>query len=187
MAKLVDEGNRVVNVAFSAAEQSVLPHLPRDILRREFASANAALGLKPEDTIILDFEVRHFPQLRQRILDAMLDLARRFQPDIVFLPSAHDTHQDHAVIAQEGFRAFKRTSMLGYEIPWNNLEFRTSGFFVLTQGQLERKVESIGCYASQEHRSYASPSFIRSLAITRGTQIGSDYAEAFDVIRWVNR
>lgn len=185
IAKYVAEGVRVVYVAFSAAEQSVLPHLPRDILRTEVRKATAALGIADEDCLVFDFEVRRFPELRQSILDKMIELSRRFQPDMVFLPSANDTHQDHQVIAQEGFRAFKRTTMLGYEVPWNNLDFRTSCFIELTEVQLNIKTSSVQMYESQKHRDYASPEFIQSLALTRGVQIGKRYAEAFEVVRWI--
>jgi hypothetical protein len=75
--------------------------------------------------------------------------------------------------------------MLGYEIPWNNLDFRTSCFVPLAETHLERKIRALSHYQSQQHRDYASEKFVRSLAVTRGTQIGSQYAEAFEVIRWV--
>lgn len=185
IARYVAQGTRAIYVAFSAAEQSVLPHLPRDILRTEVRKATAALGIEDEDCVVLDFEVRRFPEFRQQILDKMIDLNRQYKPDMVFLPSAHDTHQDHQTIAHEGFRAFKRTTMLGYEVPWNNLDFRTSCFVDLSEEYLETKISAVGMYQSQQHRSYASPEFIRSLALTRGVQIGTRYAEAFEVVRWV--
>lgn len=185
IARYVAQGARVVYVAFSVAEQSVLPHLPHDILRTEVRKATAALGVVDEDCIVLDFEVRRFPELRQQILDKMIELNRRFQPDMVFLPSANDTHQDHQTIAQEGFRAFKRTTMLGYEVPWNNLDFRTSCFVDLEQEHLDTKIRAVSMYESQQHRGYASAEFIHSLALTRGVQIGTRYAEAFEVVRWV--
>ncbi|MFW5916505.1 MAG: PIG-L family deacetylase, partial [Bacteroidota bacterium] len=34
-------------------------------------------------------------------------------------------------------------------------------------------------------RYYATEDFIYSLAKTRGVQINADYAEAFEVIRWI--
>ena len=43
------------------------------------------------------------------------------------------------------------------------------------------------CYTSQLDRFYANENFVRSLAVTRGTQIGAPYAEAFEVVRWVIR
>ena len=187
IARYVSEGVRVIYVAFSAAEQSVLPHLPKDVLRREVKIATAVLGIAPQDCIVFDFEVRRFPELRQGILDKMIELSRDYEPDVVFLPSANDTHQDHQTIAQEGFRAFKRTTMLGYEVPWNNLDFRTSCFVALKPEHLETKMKAIQMYESQAHRSYANPEFIRSLAVTRGVQIGAEYAETFEVVRWLQK
>ena len=187
IARYVSEGVRVIYVAFSAAEQSVLPHLPKDVLRREVKIATAVLGIAPQDCIVLDFEFRRFPELRQGILDKMIELSRDYEPDVVFLPSANDTHQDHQTIAQEGFRAFKRTTMLGYEVPWNNLDFRTSCFVALKPEHLETKMKAIQMYESQAHRSYANPEFIRSLAVTRGVQIGAEYAETFEVVRWLQK
>lgn len=185
IARYVSQGARVIYAAFSAAEQSVLPHLPSDILRTEVLKATAELGIKKEDCLVFDFEVRRFPELRQRLLDCMIELNRQYLPDIVFLPSLNDTHQDHQTIAEEGFRAFKRTTMLGYEVPWNNLDFRTSCFIDLSEGHLAAKIRAVGMYESQMSRPYANAEFIRSLAITRGVQIGKRYAETFEVVRWV--
>lgn len=185
VARYVAEGARAIYVAFSAAEQSVLPHLPRDILRTEVRMATAQLGVADEDCLVFDFEVRRFPELRQPILEKMIELNRCYQPDMVFLPSANDTHQDHQTIAQEGFRAFKRTTMLGYEVPWNNLDFRTSCFVDIAEEHLATKIRAVGMYQSQQHRSYANANFVRGLALTRGVQIGKPYAEAFEVVRWV--
>ncbi len=134
---------------------------------------------------MFDFEVRCFPEQRQKILDKMIGLQKKYQPDMVFLPSANDTHQDHQTIAQEGFRAFKRTTMLGYEVPWNNLDFRTSCFVDVSENHLKSKINALDKYESQKHRNYANEEFIRSLALTRGVQIGKRYAEAFEVVRWV--
>lgn len=185
IARYIEEGARVIYVAFSAAEQSVLPHLPRDILRTEVRLATTQLGIASEDCLVLDFEVRRFPELRQKILDKMLDLNREYQPNMVFLPSSSDTHQDHQTIAEEGFRAFKRTTLLGYEVPWNNLDFRTSCFINISEKNLEAKIQALDMYRSQKHRAYANANFIKSLASVRGVQIGKSYAETFEVVRWV--
>jgi LmbE family N-acetylglucosaminyl deacetylase len=185
ISRLIEEGSRVIYAAFSAAEQSVLAHLPRDVLRYEVRAATSKLGISPADCVVMSFEVRRFEEQRQEILDTMIRLRRDLQPDLVFLPSSTDTHQDHTVIAREGFRAFKQVSMLGYEVLWNNLDFRTSCFFGLEERHVATKIASLGCYKSQEHRSYASEEFLRSHMLVRGTQIGRRYAEAFEVVRWV--
>lgn len=117
----------------------------------------------------------------------MVDLNRRYNPDLVLLPSSNDTHQDHFTVATEGFRAFKKTTMLGYEVPWNNLDFRTSCFIELSDDDLERKVASVAKYRSQEGRAYANPEYLQGLAMVRGVQVGLRYAEAFEVVRWIMR
>lgn len=185
IAKFSAQGSRVVYAAFSAAEQSVLPHLPSDILRTEVRQATAVLGIQDDDCLVFDFEVRRFPEFRQQILDKMISLSKKYSPDLVLLPSANDTHQDHQVIAQEGFRAFKKTTMFGYEIPWNNLDFRVSCFVELSNENLDSKVNSLAKYKSQIHRTYANEQFVRSLALSRGIQIGRNLAESFELIRLV--
>jgi LmbE family N-acetylglucosaminyl deacetylase len=183
IAKLTGEGHRVLYAAFSAAEQSVLPQYPPDILRHEVKDATKALGIYREDCLVLDFHVRNFPAQRQDILEEMVRLNKEYAPEMVFMPSLYDTHQDHAVIAGEGFRAFKKTTLFGYEVPWNNLVFKTSSFFALTERELQTKGNALKCYLSQQHRDYATEEFVRGLAVMRGTQVGQRYAEAFEVIR----
>ena len=100
------------------------------------------------------------------------------------MPSLHDIHQDHLTIAQEGLRAFKQTTVLGYELIWNNLEFNTGCFVTLSRTHVEAKCNALRAYESQNHRPYMQADFVFSLARTRGVQIGVEYAESFEVMRW---
>jgi len=187
LARFVAEGKDVFQVAFSSAEASVPDGFPSDILVHEVREASSVLGIRDSHLILLSYPVRSFHAHRQDILDDMIRLERELRPDMVLVPSTHDTHQDHQTIAQEGFRAFKQKTMLGYEVPWNNLTFTTQSFVFLDETSLDRKIEAVKCYRSQASKPYASPEFIRSMAITRGIQIGATYAEAFEVTRWVMR
>jgi LmbE family N-acetylglucosaminyl deacetylase len=121
------------------------------------------------------------------LLDDIIRLRDNIRPDYVFMPSVNDIHQDHYTLAQEGVRAFKFSSLLCYELPWNNFSFQTSCFYEVDAAQLQRKIDAVACYRSQQHRPYASADFIRSLAVTRGVQTGAPLAECFEVVRLVNR
>ena len=101
------------------------------------------------------------------------------------MPSLNDLHQDHNTIANEGLRAFKRTTILGYELIWNNLNFNTAAFVKLNKKYIDLKCLALNEYNSQKGRDYLSSEFITSLARTRGVQIGAEYAEAFEVIRLI--
>ena len=119
------------------------------------------------------------------ILELLVALWEEWRPDAVFQPSLHDIHQDHQVIAAEGMRAFKRTTILGYEIPWNNFEFSYGAYLALEPRHLERKIAALERYASQQHRRYANPEYIRNLAKVHGANVNRELAEVFQVYRIV--
>lgn len=181
----IREGNQVWYAAFSACELSVPGHLPKDILITEVKKATKVLGILPENLRLFDYPVRTFNFNRQDILQNLIDLRKEIQPDLVLMPSLHDIHQDHGTIAAEAVRAFKETSILSYELPWNNLSFQTTCFMQVTESDVATKVAALEQYESQQHRPYANGEFIRALARTRGVQIGTHYAEVFEVVRWI--
>jgi len=185
VARFVEEGKEVYYAAFSTAEESVPEPWPKDILKTEVKEATLRLGIPQSQLIIFNFKVRELSYHRQEILEEMVKIKRDICPDLVFLPSSSDVHQDHSTISIEGIRAFKNTSIFGYEVPWNNIEFKTEAFVILTVDHIKTKLNALDAYNSQKLRSYANEEFIRSLARTRGVQIGGHYAEAFEVIRWV--
>ncbi len=185
MARLIESGVRVTYAAFSTAAKSVPDGFPQDVLKHEVRAATGVLGIDPADLKVYDFEVRTFPTMRQDILEEMIVLQRELDPDCVFMPALIDLHQDHKTIAEEGLRAFKRTTVLAYEIPWNNLNFSQQAYVRLEERHIEKKVEALQCYASQGHRNYLNEDYIRNVALTRGINIGCDYAEVFEVYRWI--
>ena len=185
ITRLIAEGTEVYYAAFSLCKRSLPAHLPPDTLEKEVKVATKILGIPPENLILYDYDVRRFKEFRQDILEELIKIRAEVNPDLVFLPTLSDIHQDHQVIAEEGLRAFKHTSILGYELPWNNVSFKTDCFVKLESHHVENKVKALSAYESQKHRSYLNDNFIRSLATIRGVQIISPYAEAFEVIRWV--
>ncbi len=183
--KFISEGSTVYYIAFTLAEESVPEPFPKNILETEVKLATSKLGIASDCLKIFRYKVRHFAYHRQEILENLVLLNKEINPSIVFMPSLSDLHQDHSTIATEGLRAFKKTTILSYEIPWNNINFSTQCFIPIDKSHLEKKIEALDCYNSQKNRSYASREFIESLAITRGTQIGVQYAEVFEVVRLI--
>ncbi|MDN5130870.1 PIG-L deacetylase family protein [Aliarcobacter butzleri] len=185
ISKLIELGANVYYFAFSTAEQSVPDGFPKDILKTEVLDATSKLGIKKENVIIYNYEVRKLNYARQEILEDLIKHRKNLKPDLVFMPSLNDIHQDHSTIAQEGLRAFKNTTILGYELIWNNLTFDTTSFIKLEKRHIQAKSDALKEYKSQGERDYMSEEFIFSLARTRGVQIGTHYAESFEVIRLV--
>ncbi len=183
IAKLIEDGAEVYYVAFSTAAESVPEGFPNDILKIEVKAATKVLGIKEENLIIFDYQVRKLNYVRQEILEELIRLKRKVDFDLILIPSINDIHQDHSTIANEGIRAFKTKSIFSYELIWNNLSFNTQCFVKLEERHINRKVEALKEYKSQGFRDYLSENFIRSLAVSRGVQFGVEYAETFEVVR----
>jgi len=187
IARFIEEGKEIFYAAFSIAEKSVPKDLPKNILDSECRQATKALGISENNLFIYKFPVRDFPKFRQEILEILISLRDKLHPALVLLPSLKDIHQDHHTIAEEGVRAFKYISILSYEVPINLFSFETSSFVILQKEHLDKKTEAIKCYQSQKHRHYSNEEFIYGMARARGVQAYTEYAEAFEVIRWIIR
>lgn len=185
MAKALEQGAEVWYAAFSTAKESVPEGMRPDILEIEVREATRRLGIDPSRLRIRGYTVRKLSYSRQDVLEDLVALRGETAPDIVIMPSLGDVHQDHSTVAAEALRAFKNTSILAYELPWNNFSFQNQCFSVLEKRHVERKVEALAAYNSQKMRKYMTEEYVMSLARTRGVQIGRDYAEAFEVVRWI--
>ena len=185
IARFLEEGKEIYYTAFSTCRNSVPKGFPEDCLEKELRSAMKSYGIDDDHLFILDYEVREFSANRQRILDDMIKIGNKIHPDIVFAPSRNDVHQDHHCIAEEAIRAFKKTTLLAYEVPWNNLQFNNQTFIKLEKRHVEHKVNAIACYESQKRRPYAAPDCTFGQARTHGVQVGCEYAEVFELVRWI--
>jgi len=185
ISKFIEQGKQVYYTAFSTAEKSLPNGWPEDILKTEVKEATKRLGIPKSNLIIYNYEVRKLNYIRQEILEELVKIKRDIKPDLVFIPSPNDLHQDHQTVAMESIRAFKQVSIVGYELPWNNITFHTNMFVKLKSKHIEKKILALKAYNSQKEKHYATEDFILSWAKTRGTQIGTDFAETFEVIRWV--
>jgi len=185
IAKFDDEGCEIYYSSFSFAEQSIPDGFPIDATRKEVQRSTLILGIPYDNLILLSYKVRQFEYARQDILDDMISLRNHVKPDLVLMPSSFDTHQDHKVIYQEGFRAFKKSNIMGYELPSNNISFRVDAFMSLTLADLNRKLECANSYKSQVNKKKNHIQSLISLAKVRGHQIDTNYAEAFEMIRFI--
>jgi len=112
LAKFLEEGKEIFVAVFSFCEESVPDGFEKNILRYEFDKSMQVIGINKKNTFKYDFKVRYFPRDRQEILEELVILKNRIKPDLVLLPTLSDIHQDHHVIAEEGVRAFNKSSSI---------------------------------------------------------------------------
>lgn len=185
ISKLIKQKIEVFYVAFSSCEGSLPCDYKSDSLIIELHRATSILNIEKNNVKVLPYKVRLFERSRQEILDDMIKLNNELDPDLVFMPSLQDIHQDHQTIAAEGLRAFKKKTILAYELPWNNFSFNNQVFSCVDEEDVNKKIEAISCYESQKNRNYVNEQYIKSLLITHGVQIGVQFAEVFETPRLI--
>lgn len=186
LVRLLEEGASVAVAAFSTCQESIPADRPPTIAGDEFAEAMRRLGVPPQNVVVYDYPVRRFTYHRQDVLEELVRLRNRIMPDLVLLPSAHDVHQDHQVVAAEGLRAFKETSVWSYELPWNQTALTAQAYVTLQRHHLDAKWHALTAYQTQIDlgRPYFQQDFIEGLARMRGVQVKAEFAEAFEVVRF---
>jgi len=178
LAKYTEKGEEIHYIALSVPP-------PRSHLLDELTKATNIIGIPPENVHIFNYKWREFYAARQSILDTLIKLRDRYKPDTIYCPTTTDTHQDHQVICNEATRAFREHTLLGYEIPRNNPNFYTHRFETLQERHVQKKVEALLAYKSQYTRQHWKPEHWKATMKLRGTQIGTNWAEAFEVIKEV--
>ena len=116
-------------------------------------------------------------------------------PEIILIPSANDIHDDHKIIfkaAKVSMRPNKKSNLkkiLSYEVlsetEWNEdgKSFNPNYFVCLTKSDINNKVKAFLKYKSQVKKfpHPRSKEAILSLSRVRGSQVFTEYAEAFRV------
>jgi LmbE family N-acetylglucosaminyl deacetylase len=186
LEKFRENGNNIMIIVFSEGSIYNSDDGGKSTLKKEFKRTMKEAMI--QNYKILNFKIRELGYSRQEILEELVKVNDSFFPDLVVGPSLNDFHQDHQTIASEMVRAFKtEASIICYEMPWNHISFNTQLFVRLEKKHIERKLSLLNHYKSQlkMKRPYFSSEFIYGLAKTRGVQCNSEYAEAFEVLRWI--
>jgi LmbE family N-acetylglucosaminyl deacetylase len=187
--KFINAGTSVRWLVFSTAEESLPDGFKKDSLKNEFENVMNELRMKDNEYKIYNFRVRYLHEKRQEILEILVGEKNKYNPDLVIGPSQNDVHQDHQIVSNEMVRAFKNNaSILAYELPWNHFTFNTQYFVKLSEDIINKKLSLLKNYKSQLtlKRKYFSSELIKGLARIRGTQANTDFAEAFELIKWID-
>ena len=143
------------------------------------------LGLRDDQIEVGSFETRRFADFRQEIVEKMRRPKRKLEPQIVFVHTAQDIHQDHVTLTQEALRAFRGTTVLGYDVLRSSYGFFPHFLVEVSEAGVNKKIEALSKYTTYAERYYFSEDVLRSTAIRHGALAERPYAEGFDIIRIV--
>ncbi len=156
-------------------------------VKNEHLESMAVLGVPKEKLILGPFTTRVFPTARQEILEYFLKLRTDFQPDLIFVHSNKDVHQDHLTMTDEALRAFRGITVLGFDVVRSSYGFFPHFLVEVTKEDVNKKVEALACYETYRDRYYFNSELTRSIMIRHGALAERPFAEGFDILRIVGK
>jgi N-acetylglucosamine malate deacetylase 1 len=154
-------------------------------VKTEHYESMAVLGMPKEKIILGPFTTRVFPESRQEILEYFLKLSREFSPDLIFVHSKQDVHQDHLTMTDEALRAFRGITVLGFDVVRSSYGFFPHFLVEVTEEDVNKKIEALSKYETYRDRYYFNSELTRSIMIRHGALAERPFAEGFDILRIV--
>lgn len=147
------------------------------------ASASEVLQQAGEIEVVLhDFRDGFLPYSGPAVKEAV-EALKDFRPDMIFTHQRHDLHQDHRMVSELTWNAFRNHLILEYEIPKYDGDLGSPNVFVdLDEDVCRRKVELLmRHFGSQRDKGWFTEDLFLGLMRLRGMESGSDtrFAEAF--------
>jgi LmbE family N-acetylglucosaminyl deacetylase len=173
-------GKKVVAVFLSKGEQSGNPA----VRPKESIEALSMLGVK--EVHFGDFPDTEIPCSRQAI-DFLESFYVANKPETILTHTVNDIHQDHRQVGWLSISAFRNAPrLLAYETPRVTPTFSPTYFVDITDCVNDKWV-ALKCHYSQKTKRYITYESMVNLASFRGSQVGLAAAEAFEVVRYVEK
>lgn len=154
-------------------------------VKDEHLKSMAVLGVLAEKVVFGPFTTRVFPDSRQEILEYFLKLRKDFKPDLIFVHSQHDIHQDHNTMTDEALRAFRGITVLGFDVVRSSYGFFPHFLVEVSEESVNKKIEALSQYETYRDKYYFNSELTRSIMVRHGALAEIPFAEGFDILRIV--
>ncbi len=173
-------GTKVIAVFLTKGEKSGDP----ETRCRESRSALKLLGVK--EVFFGDFPDTEIP-CSPKAIDYLESIYEASKPELVLTHTTNDTHQDHRQVGWLSLSAFRNAStMLAFETPRVTGTFNPV-YFTDISDYVQDKWDALKFHVSQKDKRYLAYESMVNLSSFRGSQVGLKAAEAFEVIRIVDK
>ena len=170
-------------------------------LQEEARKAHTILGVK--ESFFLNLPVGQLKTMNQMDINSRVyEIVKRVKPEVVYIPFLGDMHFDHRELTESAMVAlrpigdysvreiymYETLSETGWNVPSNERAFVPNVWVDITES-IDEKIEAMSCYESQllDYPHPRSKEAIKALAQYRGSTVGVKYAEAFMLVRKIDR
>jgi LmbE family N-acetylglucosaminyl deacetylase len=154
--------------------------------RAEEAASSARrflCGAASQEVVVKGFRDSYFPYLGGEVKEYIESLRNQVSPDVIFTHRRDDLHQDHRVVSELTWNAFRNHLVLEYEIPKYDGDLGQPNLYVpLDEALCRRKIEGIfEGFPTQHSKPWFTEDAFWALLRLRGLECHSPskYAEAF--------
>jgi LmbE family N-acetylglucosaminyl deacetylase len=130
-----------------------------------------------------DFRDRYFPAQWAQIKDFIHGIAAKIEPDLIFTQRRDDAHQDHRLVGELTWNAFRHHLIWEYEIPKYEGDLGQPNVFVsVDEATCRRKIQLLGdAFPSQQGKPWFTADAFWALLRLRGLECNSSshFAEGF--------
>lgn len=150
-------------------------------------SAELFLARAATKSLILhSFKDAWFPSQMTEIKQSFEPL-KTLNPDLILTHTREDRHQDHRVINELTWNAFRANQIWEYEIPkWDGDLGQPNLFVPVDPGDVDTKIAALmSAFGTQRSKHWFDEETFRGLMRMRGLESNTRYAEAFHARKYV--
>jgi LmbE family N-acetylglucosaminyl deacetylase len=145
------------------------------------AAGDFLQGAARTEIVLGQFRDGYYPAESAALKDWVEALKSGPRPDVILTHRRDDAHQDHRMICELTWNAFRDHLILEYEIPkWDGDVGRPNLYVPLAEEILARKIALLTKhFGTQRSKAWFDEETFRGLARLRGVECRERYAEAF--------
>ncbi len=181
LIKHLRRGDKVVYIVLSKGEGGGDPR-ERE---KELQEAINRLGIS--ECFIFSFPDTRFHERFLEIKDVVERLINEFEPDRIYTHSLNDAHQDHKTTAEAVKIAGRKVpQILSFWAPLTYNDFHPT-YFIDISTVIQEKLKILRIFGSQNRKDFLKRETILGVNKYYGFMNNVEYAEGFEIIRFVEK
>jgi len=187
IAKFIKQGHQVrVVTATKSNYTDYTGKVLRDNIDAAIEGLQSLVTLGVQAAVNLGYDTKNIP-FNSEIVEKINKEIDKYQPDIVITHALNESHQDHFNLAKSVMAAarYQKTIWMFetlYPSKTSTQQFRPLIYIDITD-TFDIKMKALKDQKSQWQKYPHWSDLVTSLARVRGIEIGTEYAECFDIIK----
>ncbi len=104
----------------------------------------------------------------------MISLNNEYHPDIVFVHTKADIHQDHATVTEEAFVLLEGRRVLGFDVIRSSYGFFPNFLVEVDEDDVKKKISALAAYHTYDSKYYFDSEVTRATLLRHGALLNAN-------------